>query len=270
VVVFIVVAAVVTILFEANVDDQAGAYATGVLALMTSAAVAVTLTELRRGHRGAGVFFAAVSAIFVYTIGVTIIDRPEGLVIALIFIVMIVVVSLFSRISRSTELRVQEVVYDEAAERVLKDATTGSQPLRFIANRLNEGDDAEYDEKDLEVRSDNHLGPGNEAVFLEVEITDASDFASTVRVGAVGVGGHTIVRASGPSVPNVLAAVLLDVRNRMPQPPHIYFEWSERAPAENALRFLVGGEGDIPPLTHEILRKAEPDESRRPQVHVGG
>jgi hypothetical protein len=50
----------------------------------------------------------------------------------------------------------------------------------------------------------------------------------------------------------------------------VYFDWSERAPGQNVLRFLLAGEGDIPPLTHEILRKAEPDEARRPQVHVGG
>ena len=83
VVVFILVSAAVTLAFKANVDAQAGAYATGVLALMTSAAVAVFLTELRRGHRLAASFFAVVSAVFIYTIVVTIKDRPEGLWIAL-------------------------------------------------------------------------------------------------------------------------------------------------------------------------------------------
>ena len=53
-------------------------------------------------------------------------------------------------------------------------------------------------------------------------------------------------------------------------PPHVYFEWSEKGPAANALRFLLAGEGDIPPLTHEILRVAEADADRRPRVHVGG
>ena len=49
---------------------------------------------------------------FIYTITVTVLDRPEGLVIALIFIAMIVIISLVSRISRSTELRVQKVTFD--------------------------------------------------------------------------------------------------------------------------------------------------------------
>ena len=76
----------------------------------------------------------------------------------------------------------------------------------------------------------------------------------------------------GTSVPNVLAAVLLSVRDQMSEPPHVYFEWSESGPAQNALRFLFGGEGDVPPLTHEVLRRAEPepDPDQRPMTHAGG
>ena len=270
VLVFVLISAVVTILFKASVDAQAGAYATGVLALMTSAAVAVTLTEWRRGHRAAAVFFGVVSAVFVYTISVTILDRPEGLLIALVFIAMILVISLVSRITRSTELRVQRVQYDEVAAQVLEAAALGPQPVRFIANKLNAGDDDEYREKSLEVRLDNHLNAGDAAIFLEVEISDASDFASIVPVTGLSVGSHQVLRATGTSVPNVLAAVLLSAGERLPEPPHVYFEWSERGPGENALRFLLAGEGDIPPLTREILRRAETDPDRRPHVHAGG
>ena len=227
VVVFTVIAAVVTILFKADVDAQAGAYATGVLALMTSAAVAVTLTEWRRGHRGPAVFFGAVAAVFVYTITVTILDRPEGLFIALLFIVMILVISLVSRVRRSTELRVQRVEFDPFADAVLEHAVAGPQPVRFIANKLQEGDDEEYRNKSMDVRLDNHLRDGDTAFFLEVAITDASDFATTVQVTAVDIGAHQVLRAVGPSVPNVLAAVLLAVRDQTPEPPHVYFEWSE-------------------------------------------
>jgi hypothetical protein len=116
----------------------------------------------------------------------------------------------------------------------------------------------------------NHLTARQGAIFLEVEISDASDFATTVQVTSAVVGAFHILRATGPSVPNVLAAVLLDVRDRMAKPPHVYFEWSEKAPGQNVLRFLLAGEGDIPPLTHEIIRRAEPDAALRPQVHVGG
>jgi hypothetical protein len=263
------IAAIVTIAFKAGVDSQAGAYATGVLALMTSAAIAVFLTEWRRGHRRTAGFFAVVSAIFVYTFAVTIIERPEGLVIAAIFIALIVVISVWSRITRSTELRVQRVTYDEEALAMLEKAARGLQPVRFIANKRQAGDEDEYRNKLNTIRSQNHLSdPG--AVFLEVEVSDASDFETSVAVTTTSVDEHRILRATGPSVPNVLAAILLDVRDRMPAPPHAYFEWSQKGPGENALRFLLAGEGDIPPLTHEVLRLAEPDEDRRPQIHVAG
>src|SRR5207237_9343748 len=124
-----------------------------------------------------------------------------------------------SRVSRSTELRALRVELDEAAERVVEQAARSPQPVRFIANQLDAGDDEEYQEKALEVRVDNHLREGDTASFLEVAITDATHFASTVHVTAVDVGVHQVLRASGPSVPNVLAAVLLALRVRLPEPP---------------------------------------------------
>jgi amino acid permease len=270
VVLFTLVSALVTVLFKANVDAQAGAYATGVLALMTSAAIAVFLTELRRRHRLTAALFGLVSVIFVYTSVVTVKDRPEGLWIALYFIAGIVAVSVWSRIGRSTELRVERVLLDDTARGLLDSATHYQAPVRFIANRLNEGDDAEYQEKALEVRLDNHLSAGETALFLEVAIRDASDFSTTVNVTGTRIGQHAILRATGSSVPNTIAAVLLHVRDLTGIPPHVYFEWSEKGPTQNALRFLLAGEGDIPPLTHEVLRLAEPETPRRPVVHVGG
>lgn len=232
VLVFTLISVVVTIAFNADVDAQAGAYATGVLALMTSAAVAVTLTEWRRGHHRAGAFFGVVAAVFIYTITVTVLDRPGGLVIALIFIAMIVVISLFSRISRSTELRVQKVTFDTPAQALLDEVLVKNAPVRFIANKIQAGDDAEYHEKSLDVRLDNHLDLAETAVFLEVEVNDASDFSTTVEVTGVRVGHHRVLRATGPSVPNVLAAVLLAVTEQDDMPSHVYFEWSEKGPGE--------------------------------------
>jgi hypothetical protein len=140
-------------------------------------------------------------------------------------------------------------------------------PVRFIANRIQAGDHEEYHEKSVDVRLDNHLDISDMAVFLEVEVNDASDVSTPVEVTAARVGHHRVLRASGLSV---LAAVLLDVSSQDDMPSHIYFEWSERAPGQNALHFLFAGQGDVPPLTHEILRRAVPDPARRPVVHIGG
>ncbi|ADV68688.1 APC family permease [Deinococcus maricopensis] len=258
----------VTIAFRANVDAQAGAYATGVLALMTSAAIAVTLSCYRNGERGLGVAFTLISLIFVYTSVVTIAERPEGLYIALLFVAAILVVSIASRVVRATELRADRVELDHTAQYFL--LQHGERPLRFIANHLDAGDTDEYRLKELEVRYDTHIPGGDPVLFLEVEVSDASAFSDVVDVQGVAVGQYQVLRARGASVPNTIAAFLLQVRDITGIPPHVYFEWDEDGPIKNALRFIVAGEGDIPPLTHEVLRQAEPDQKRRPVVHVGG
>lgn len=167
-------------------------------------------------------------------------------------------------------VRQRQVTFDAAAEELHDEVLVVNAPVRFIANKVQAGDDTEYVEKSLDVRMDNHLDAAETAVFLEVAVTDASEFSTQVKVTAARIGTHWVLMATGPSVPNVLAVVLLAVSDKNDIPLHIYFEWSERAPGQNALRFLFAGEGDVPPLTHEILRRAEPDREERPMVHVGG
>ncbi|GAA1396762.1 amino acid transporter [Luteococcus peritonei] len=270
VVVLWLVASLVTVLFHASVDAQAAAYATGVLALMTSAAVAVALTELRRRHWGAGLFFSLISMIFIYTFVTNVLTHPGGLWIALLFVAGIMVVSVWSRATRSTELRVPLVRFDAGAEQMLTEAIATQQPVRFIAHKGQRYDEAEYNYKALEVRLDNHIPNEAGALFLEAHTTDASDFEAPVDVTSAVIGRHRVLRASGTAVPNVLAAVLLEVNRRTSEPPHCYFEWSEKSPVDNMMRFFVSGQGDTPPMVHEILRKAEPEPRWRPQLHVGG
>ncbi len=61
-----------------------------------------------------------------------------------------------------------------------------------------------------------------------------------------------------------------NVRNQTGKIPHAYFGWAEGNPLHYLMRFILFGEGDIAPVTREVLRKAEPDPERRPGIHVGG
>lgn len=268
VLIFIAVCFVVTILFGADVDAQGGAYATGVLTLMGSAAVAVTLSTWQRREKLLTLAFSLVTLIFIYTIVVNIIGQPEGIKIAAFFIIAIIITSLISRVWRSTELRLERVELDPTAERFIAEA--GQREIRIIANQLDSGDAREYLLKEKEVREDTHLPARDRVLFLEITVCDASEFSRILTVKGVEIGGYRVLRAESPAIPNAIAAFLLYLRDQTGKIPHIYFAWTEGNPLRYLLRFIVFGEGDIPPVTREILREAEPDPERRPAVHVGG
>ena len=252
----------VTIAFRADVNAQGGAYATGVLMLMTSAAVAVTLA-VRRGRAA----FAAITLVFIYTTITNVIERPEGIQIASLFIIGIVATSLVSRVLRSTEVRIDSVEYDAMAGRFVSDATDG-KAVRIIASRPNTRLPDEYARKFTQAGELHHL-PDSGVLFLEVTPGDASDFSGHLRVEGVTVGGFRVLRCTSPAVPNAIAGLLLDLRDRTDTIPHAYFGWTEGNPIAYLLKFLAFGEGDTAPMCREVLRQAEPDPARRPRIHVG-
>ena len=256
----------VTIIFKANVDAQAGAYATGVLVLMSSAAIAVAVTAWRQANRR--ILFVAITVVFLYTSITNIFERPEGIKIASVFILSIVVMSLVSRALRSTELRVLGVAPDALAAQFIDEIAQG-ETVRLIAKRPGTGTAAEYQEKLQEAQEAHHLTDQDAVLFLEVQPGDASQFSEVLDVHGVKVNGYRVLRGHSPAVPNAIAALLLHVRDRTGKVPHVYFGWTEGNPIAYLLRFLAFGEGDTAPVAREVLRQAEADPLRRPRVHVG-
>ena len=268
VLIYTFIAFAVTIIFKANVEAQGGAYATGVLVLISSGAFAVTLAAHRRGTKRVTLVLGMITLVFLYTTIVNIIERPEGIRIAALFIAAIVVTSLVSRVWRSTELRAERIEIDETARRFIEQQCQGQ--VRLIANRRNQGDVQEYFLKEKEVREDNHIPPTDPVLFLEVQVSDASEFTDTIVVKGLEVGGYRILCARSAAVPNTIAALLLYIRDHSGKIPHAYFGWVEGNPIQYLLRFILFGEGDIAVVTREVLRKAERDPKRRPGIHVGG
>ncbi|PWT94560.1 MAG: amino acid transporter [Candidatus Melainabacteria bacterium] len=260
---FTAVGFAVTFLFNASVDAQGAAYATGVLALMTSAAFASVLTVWKAG-RWTRVYFVFITLVFIYTTIANTIERPDGIKIASFFIAVILTVSLVSRIVRSTELRVQTVVLDEEADKFVGDASRGT--IRFVAHRPGNTD---YAAKAQEAHETHNI-PAEEIIFLEVKISDASDFGDEVlEVTGEHSGNYRILKCQSPAVPNAIAALLLFVRDKTGKIPQIYLGWTEGNPIVYILKYLFLGEGETAPVTREILREAEPNPNKRPKVHVG-
>lgn len=267
VLVFTAIAVVVTIFFEADIEAQGGAYATGVLFLMASAAVAVTISAWKKSENK-WISFLLITIVFVYTTIVNIILEPGGLQIASLFIFGIVVTSFVSRALRSTEVRIEKIELDEKAREFIDELAGGD--IRIVTNRREHGDLAEYRFKEREKRVDNHIPSRDPIVFYEIDLGDASDFRGKLMVRGFDIEGYKVLRTEAPAVPNAIAALLLHLRDQTGKIPHVYFGWSEGNPILYLIRYLLFGEGDTAPVTREILRQAEPEPEKRPSVHVGG
>ena len=261
--VFTAIAAGVTILFHADVEAQGGAYATGVLFLMSSAAVAVTVSVWRSRLQWP---FLIVSAVFIYTTIANIFERPEGIKIASFFIAATVTVSLVSRAFRATELRITVVALDPLAEQFLIEDR--DQVIRIVAHRPDDRSLEEYDRREHEARIAHNLAPDEQLLFLEIERADVSEFGGPLAVRGVRVDGHKVLRASSASIPNAIAALLIYLRDATGSLPHAYFGWTEGNPIFYLFRFIFLGEGDVAPVTREVIRKAIPDRRMRPFIHV--
>jgi len=264
VLVFTVVAFVVTWMFNADVDAQGGAYATGVLFLMTSASVAVTIAHKKHRRRN---MWLAMTCIFAYTTFANIVERPEGIKIASFFILAIIVSSMVSRAIRSIELRIDSVRLDESAQAVVDEVSP--EVIRIIAHRPDSREVHEYDEKEKQAREDHSLDRGERLIFLEVDQGDVSEFQGDLEVRGERVGRHRVLRCKSPAVPNAIAALLLHLKESTRTIPHAYFGWIEGNPVAYAFRYVALGEGDTAPVTREILRQAIREPLERPRIHVG-
>ena len=171
---------------------------------------------------------------------------------------------------RSTEVRIEGVEYDEGALEFVSDAA-GRQSLRIIASRPEHRRRRRSTRASSRRRGDRitcrrrdsscswRVAPGRRVGFL----------ATCCRCSGVDVGGFRVLRCTSPAIPNAIAGLLLDLRDRTDSIPHAYFGWTEGNPIAYLLKFLAFGEGDTAPVCREVLRKAEPDPERRPRIHVG-
>jgi hypothetical protein len=249
---------------------QGGAYATGVMVLMSSGAVAVVIDLwLKRSgrwwqrlHWG----YVAATAVFLYTTIAIIIEKPDGIKIAGAFVVSVLVFSIISRTRRSTELRFEKFDFVDEHSRFLWDALRHLEFPVLVPHRPGHHTIIEKDEK---IRRVHRLGPRTPIVFVEATVGDPSDFHHNPMIEVTEQDERFVLRLSRcVSVAHAVATVALEL-SKTGKPPEIHFGWSGESPLAANLSFLLFGEGNVPWLVRELILKAEPDTSKQPRVIIG-
>jgi hypothetical protein len=233
--------------------------------MMVSGAFAVTVFVARNRRRTATAGFAALTAVLLYALVANIVDKPDGIANSGFFISGIIIVSLISRVSRTTELRADRIVFDETARRFISDSLAHDQSINIIANRRQAGDEAEYSAKEREQRGTNPVPGLADVIFLEIDVVDPSDFSETLTVHGVEVDGYRILRAHAPAAPNAIAAILLALRDATGIRPHCYFAWAEDSPLKHMFRYILLGRGDTAPSPARSSAATNPTPTSAPE-----
>jgi len=269
---FTVINLLVTWAFDANVDAQGGAYATGVLVLMTSACVA-TVIDIYGNRTGAWYRrlswpFTTITVIFIYTTVVNEVEKNfRGLLIASVFILTILVTSFWSRIARSRELRFAGFKVADPESRLLWDTIRDFELSVLVPHRPGRRTLAE---KEQSIRREHRIPRDLMVVFVEVELSDASDFVPEPVIEVHQEQGRYILRITeAASISHTLAALALEMA-KVGRPPEIHFGWTDQTPWSGTLGFLLFGEGNVPWMVRELVRRAEPDPARRPLIILAG
>ena len=171
---------------------------------------------------------------------------------------------------RTTGLRTQKIEVDETAQRFIDAAASAGEEIHIIANMRQMGDERDYLAKEKEQREHTHIPPDTPILFLEVDVDDPSEFEDVLGIKGVQVSGYRVLRAKSSTVPNAIAAFLLYLHDTNGKEVHCYFNRTQGSPLVHIFRYVLLGEGDIAPVTHEVLRQAESDVQRRPVIHVVG
>jgi len=258
----------ITWIFQAGVEAQGAAYATGVLALMLSAAIAVAIALFREARAAkripfAGVFFWLVTAVFAYTLVDNAVERPHGVIIASCFVAGILLLSAIGRIFRATELRIETLTFVDEQSRTLWEEIRGKRvnlvPLRVVSISSRNAK--------ANLLRRNYRAAGQLA-FLHVELNDdRSEFTGDLRARVRKDDGNYLIEVSGAvAIANAIAWISEELH-----PVALYLDLSLQNPLQQAIKFLFLGEGEIGVLVHQVLVRrwrSTADDENRPHIFL--
>jgi hypothetical protein len=253
----------ITLIFRANVEAQGGAYATGVLVLMSSAAIASALSLWKERNYRLGLYCWLVTAVFAYTTIANTIERPDGIIIASCIIFFILTISGISRYIRSTELRVAGTTFADTESKSLWESMAGSK-VNLVPIRSLDPDTR----KDRTAKIRAHYKLHGPLAFLHVGLLDnRSEFLSPLYIKVTREDSVYLVEASqAVAIANAVAYL-----SEALHPISIVIGLSRQNLMRQSIRYFLLGEGEIGLMVYAVLQKyweSTPEEDERPVIFL--
>jgi Ca2+/Na+ antiporter len=255
VVIITLICVIILLVFKANVNAQSGAYATGVLALIFSASVAVTLSLKKENKvlknkklKKKIYYFSFVSLVFAYTLVDNIVERPDGIVIACVFFLVILFASAISRWRRAFELRVEshkligqesEVLWNSIKNKKVNLVPISSTDKKWCKRK----------EEKIKI----HYNCTDPLAFLAISLRDdRSEFVAPLVIKVTKMLDHPnnyFIKVSGAvAIPNTVAYISEQI-----DPIALYLGLARKNAMEQAIFYVLFGEGEIGLLTYRVL-----------------
>jgi hypothetical protein len=254
--------------FGANIARLQWAYVTSVMALLTGASLAALLS-IRKEQRSSWIKTPLALFAMTFFLGMALLSAgisASGLEIAAVFAAGILLTSAFSRWVRSTELRWQGFEFADDESRRLWEQCCAHDFQILVPHRPGV---RSRQEKEQTIRQRHRLDLDSPIIFIEAELGDPSEFFQRPFMRVTRADGVHVIQVSRcASVSHVLATIALEM-SRVGRPVEVHCGWSDESPIAANLNFLLFGEGNIPWMVRELIRKAEPDPARRPLVILG-
>jgi hypothetical protein len=254
---------IVTLVFGAGVEAQSGAYATGVLVLILSAAFAATLALWRERRRAMALYSGALCLVFAYTLADNCVERPDGLIIGSIFTIFLMTTSGLSRSIRSVELRIPVGYFADIESWRIGPELRGKKvhlvPIKSSSPEARRRKRAELD-RYYSVR-----GP---FLFLHVNLLDnRSEFSAPLEVTLRKEGEDFVGEVYGAvAIANTIAFISEAI-----DPISIFIGLTRQDLMAQAVRYLLFGEGETGLMVYTILLRYwewTPEEDVRPLIFL--
>lgn len=254
---------IVTLIFHADVEKQGGAYATGVLALMFSAALASALALWKEGKKLWSLGGWGTTLVFLYTLLDNVHTRPDGLIISSIFILAILIFGGISRYQRSLELRVRSLQFaDEESELVWKDII--GKKVNLVPARTVTAAARAAKERDIR----KHYSVGGPLAFVCVrQLDNRSEFFAPLKLRVRKDGDNYLIFVTQAiAISNTIAYI-----SELIDPISIFLGLTRQDLMSQSLRYFLFGEGETGIRVYQILLRywdSTPEDDVRPLIFL--